>query len=279
MSVKSALPFLFIVVLASCQKEIDWGLNSTTTELLLVRTISKSGSDSTIVDYTYNAGKQLIEEKTSGVAGATNLDNDLKIYRTTGSIIDRTVQVAAGLVSAGIDSVVTKYTYNSTTQQYSSAVFKLTLMGITITDSTVFTYDAAGKVIYDELYQVVPPLPAILSAKNLYSYSSDASKLLSVIQYAATTPGGPLSPIATQTFTYDNKTAPLIMKKEAVVLLRPTLFSSQNATKITLTNTVDPSADFNLDLTYRYNSSSKPDSSFTTRTPGNTLTTTKFFYQ
>ena len=280
MRVITTLSVLFVILLASCQKEIDWGLNTTTPDKLLVKLFQKTGSDSTTIVFTYNTAKQLIEEKTTGVSGANNLDNDFKIYRTASGIIDRTVQVAAALSQAGIDSVVTKYNYNSATSKYTSAVFSINLGGFNVTDSTVFTYDASGKITMDEHYQSMAGFPAaILSLKNQYTYSADGLSLLSIQQSAPSTLGGPLSPVATQTFTYDTKKSPLILKNEAILLTRTGYFSNQNATKATLSNTIDPTADFNLDITYRYNTANTPDSSFSRRTPGGGVTASKYFYQ
>jgi hypothetical protein len=270
---------MFLVLVTACQKEIDWGLAGEQNKLL-VRIGSKTGNDSSTVFYNYNTAKLLIGEKTVGLSGTTSIDNDLKIYRLSSGVIERTVLTSVTLAASGVDSIVTRYNYNTTTSKYTSAVFSVNIMGLDITDSTLFTYDGSGRISMDEHYTRVTgfPLP-LLTLRNTYTYSADGLNLVSVQQSAPQTIGGPLSQVSTQTFTYDTKKSPLALKNEAILILRPNLYSAQNSTKTTLVNTIDPTADFNLDVTYRYNTASKPDSSFSTRTPGGEQTTSKYFYQ
>lgn len=270
---------MFLVLVTACQKEIDWGLANEQNKLL-IRIGSKTGTDSSTVFYNYNTAKLLIGEKTVGLSGTTNLDNDLKIYRLSSGVIERTVLTSVTLAASGVDSIVTRYNYNATTSRYTSAVFSVNIMGLDITDSTLFTYDGSGRISMDEHYTRITgfPLP-LLTLRNAYTYSADGLNLVSVQQSAPQTIGGPLTPVSTQTFTYDTRKSPLVLKNEAILLLRPNLYSAQNSTRTTLANTLDPTADFNLDVTYRYNTASKPDSSFSTRTPGGEQTTSKYFYQ
>jgi len=275
-----ALFILSVFFLASCQKEIDWGLGgNAVADKLLVKISSKTGSDSTLISYTYNASKQLIGENTSGVSGTASVDNDLKIYRNSSGIIQKTVQVASALTANGIDSIVTRFNYNTTLLRYTSSVFAVTVMGTNVKDSAVYIYDAAGKISFDEHYLKVSILPPTLALKNQYTYSADGLNVTVVQQSAATTIGGPISPQASQTYTYDSKKNPLVVKKEAIILFRTGLFNAQNPLKTVVTNTSDPTADFTMDYVYRYNSAGKPDSSYGTRTPGGAVTAAKYFYQ
>jgi hypothetical protein len=279
MKIITAAALIIVSFFAACQKEIDWGLN-TSQDQLLVKLYQKSGADSTVIYLTYNSAKKLIREITTGLQSSTAIDNDLKIYRTASGIIDRTVQVSLALVSAGIDSVVTKYNYNTASSRYTSAVFTTSFGGFDVTDSTVFTYDAAGKITSDDHYQRITGVPVPLhTVKNDYTYSSTGLNLMSIQISAASTVGGPLSPMATQTYTYDAKKSPLIMKEEAILLLRTGYYSANNVLSTAMVNTVDPTANFTLDNTYRYNAATKPDTAFSTRTPGGTTSTTKYYYQ
>src|SRR5689334_2316409 len=115
--------FLFIVamvsiILFSCQKEIDWGLGgNTVADKQLVKINSKTGTDSTLIEYFYDASKRLTREKTTGISAGTDLGNELTITRNSSGIITKTVQKAAALTAAGIDSVVTRYNYNTGTSK------------------------------------------------------------------------------------------------------------------------------------------------------------------
>ena len=278
------LIIFFVLFLAACQKEIDWGLGGgTTTSQLLIRIKSQTGTDTTQLDYFYDASKRIIREKTTGVMGGTSLDNDLFIYRNATGIITSSVQKAAALIAAGIDSIKTRYNYNTTTSKYTSAIFDLAIPGFAITDSSVYTYDAAGKITRDAHYLSVSglpiPLPPLLALQNDYTYSASGTDLAGIQQLAATAPGGPLSPVSAQAFSFDAKTNPLIILNEGILLARTGLFNAHNATKTVVTNTVSPANDFTMDYTYKYNSANKPDSSFGTRTPGGAITVSKYFYQ
>lgn len=274
--------FLFFLTLSfiSCQKEIDWGLGGgSTANQLLVKISSKTGTDSTITNYSYDARKRLIRETVNGVFAGTSLDNELVIYRNASGIISRTVQKSSAFIATGMDSVVTRYNYNPATSQYTSGVFSLTIAGFTITDSAVYSYDAGGKIANDIHYLATGFLPPIQSFKNQYTYTANGLNLMSIVQLASLTPGGPLSPLSTQTFNFDNKINPLIIKNEGVLLARTGLYNANNASKFALLNIVDPTVNFTTDYTFKYNTANKPDSSYGTRTPGAIVTATKYFYQ
>ena len=276
---------LLLIVFVSCQKEIDWGTGGggTTVAQQLIRIKSQTGTDTTQIDYTYDANKRIVREKTAGVASGMSLDNDLIINRSSSGIIVTTVQKAAALIAVGIDSVVTRYNYSTATSKYTSSIFDLAIPGLAVTDSAVYTYDASGKITGDSHYLSIGglpiPLPPILSLKNNYTYSASGSNLTALSQDAATTPGGPLSPVSSQAYTFDAKTNPLIVLNEGVLLARTGLYNANNATKAVVTNTVSPANNFTMDYTYKYNSINKPDSSYGTRTPGGAVTAAKYFYQ
>ena len=272
---------LIVLVFASCQKEIDWGIggNGAAADKLLVKLISKTGLDSSITTYTYNSAKQLTGETKTGVSGTTSLDADLKIYRNSSGIIQKTVQVAAALLANGIDSVVTRFNYNLALSRYSSAVFGVTVSGTNVIDSIVYTYDGSGKIESDAHYLKASILPPVLNLKNQYTYSADGLNLTATQQLASTTLGGSLSQSTVQTFTFDTKKNPLVIKQEAIVLLRTGLFNAQNPLKTIVTNTSDPTTDYTMDYVYKYTTAGKPDSSYATRTPGATITASKYFYQ
>lgn len=273
-----------ILFFVSCQKEIDWGLGgSNNPRLMLVKIKSKTGTDTTQVDYYYDANKRLIREKTTGMSAGTNLDNELIIKRNSSGIITTTVQKSPTLLAAGIDSIETRFNYNATTSKYTSSVFQLGIPGFTVLDSAVYTYDGSGRISKDEhwltLLGLPIPVPPVLTARNTYTYSADGKNLLGVAVDAAIPPATTLSPATAQAYTVDGKVNPLIILNEAVLLRRVGLFNTNNSTKAIVTNTIDPTQDFTMDYTYKYNIVNKPDSSFGTRTPGGAVTASKYYYQ
>lgn len=278
------LPLMLLVLLLACQKEIDWGLNGGGgTGGRLFRIKSQTGTDTSQTDYTYDAAGRLIREKVAATSGTTDLGTELIINRNSSGIITTTVQKAAALVAVGVDSIVTRFNYNSTTARYTSAIFTLTVLGFGVTDSAVFTYDAGGRISKDEHYSALAglpiPLPPTLSLRNTYTYDASGNNLLNVTQEAPSAPGGPLAPIASQTYTYDTRTNPLVLKNEAILVSRFGLYSSGNILKAIIADITDPTNNLTTDYTYRYNATNRPDSSYAVPTPAGDTTKAKYFYQ
>jgi hypothetical protein len=265
--------------IASCQKEIDWGTGSAATNQLLVKVVAKSGAnDSTLTTYTYNAQRKLIREFVVALTGGTAVQTELIITRNSAGMITQSVLKSPDLAATGIDSILTRYYLSN--NRYASGVFTLNLMGLSFTDSAVYSYDANERIISDQhllkssLFPLPIPIPIL---KNVYTYSADGKNLMKQEQSAPSTPGGPLAPVSSQTYTFDTKTNPLILLNEAIILTRPDWFNANNVLTNQFASVADPTQNFTLDNTYRYNAANKPDSLFSIR--GGQLTTSKFFYQ
>src|SRR5688572_21800059 len=123
---------LVLVLITACQKEIDWGLDNNASDRLLVKVLSKTGNDSTIVTYNYNTAKLLVQERTTGFSGGTTVDNDMQIIRTTSGIIEKVIMVNPDLASQGLDSIVRRYNFNAATSRYTSAIFTVSVSGTDI---------------------------------------------------------------------------------------------------------------------------------------------------
>jgi hypothetical protein len=265
--------------IASCQKEIDWGVGGASANQLLVKVVAKSGAnDSTITTYTYNAQRKLIREVVVALTGGTAVQAELIITRNSAGMITQSVLKSPDLAATGIDSILTRYYLSN--NRYASGVFTLNLMGLSFTDSAVYSYDANERIISDQhllkssLFPLPIPIPIL---KNVYTYSADGKNLMKQEQSAPSTPGGPLAPVSSQTYTFDTKTNPLILLNEAIILTRPDWFNANNVLTNQFASVADPTQNFTLDNTYRYNAANKPDSLFSIR--GGQLTTSKFFYQ
>jgi hypothetical protein len=265
--------------IASCQKEIDWGVGGASANQLLVKVVAKSGAnDSTITTYTYNAQRKLIREVVVALTGGTAVQTELIITRNSAGMITQSVLKSPDLAATGIDSILTRYYLSN--NRYASGVFTLNLMGLSFTDSAVYSYDANERIISDQhllkssLFPLPIPIPIL---KNVYTYSADGKNLMKQEQSAPSTPGGPLAPVSSQTYTFDTKTNPLILLNEAIILTRPDWFNANNVLTNQFASVADPTQNFTLDNTYRYNAANKPDSLFSIR--GGQLTTSKFFYQ
>lgn len=264
-------------ILIACQKEIDWGTGSA--NQLLVKVVAKTGTtDSTVTLYSYNAQRKLIKElvKTSAIGAGVASQVEFIINRDASGVITSSVQKSPDLVLTGIDSILTRYNYSNS--KYTSGVLSLNVMGFAFTDSAVYTYDANNRIISDQHFLKTGLFPlAIPVLKNVYTYSADGKNVTKQEQSAPSTPGGPLTPVSAQTYTYDTQVNPLILLNEAIILNRVGWFNANNVLVSQLTNTQDPTLNQTIDNTYRYNSSNKPDSLFSIQ--GGQLTTSRFYYQ
>ena len=284
---------IMVIILFSCQKEVDFlngsgggGGGGGTTGNRLVKTISKTGSDSVVTTYTYNAAGKLVNEKSAGITGTFDASNEFRYYRNASGILTRFVQINPNFVVAGIDSAVTNVYYNAGTSRYTASVFTLSVFGFTITDSTVLIYDASGKVIRTDEYQNIPlvTIGYELVAKTNYTYdASGGISQMDLYSHDASTSTDDLE--ATYKYTYDTKTnafdavSMLSQKNEAMVTDHIDWISTHNAAKFDFIDLTTPSNSFVFDFVYTYNSNNKPATVTATQTPGGAVQTGTFFYQ
>lgn len=280
-----ALSALASIFLFSCQKEVDYangnnnsggggggGAQGTT----LVKTVSKNGSDSVVTVYTYNGNKKLINEKITGKSQGIDVSNEYKYYRNASGIITRYVQINADLVAQGIDSVTTIVNYNSSSSRYTSTVSTITYSGFTVLDSTVFLYDAGGKVIESDLYLGIPLLGGYdLAVKFKYMYANGNISQYDIYDLTS----GTEEHIATTKYTFDAKTSPIIFNNEAFAIGHPDWVSVNNATKVELLDLTDPTNNYTIAIAYAYNSANRPATSVNTTTPGNIVDNVTYYYQ
>jgi hypothetical protein len=277
-----ALSFLPVLFLFSCQKEVDFvngngGGGGTPSGNRLVRSVSKTGTDSVVTVYTYNGSGKFINVKSTGMSGGVDQGNEFKYYRNGSGIITRTVQINPNFVAAGIDSVITIVHYANS--RYTNAVTSLSLAGFTVNDSIVHVYDASGKVIRDEEYQeLVGVQPYELTGKVLYTYDAAGNvKQLDVYAHDATTSADDLE--FTLKYTFDTKTAAISYGADAIGVGQVDLVSVNNPIKLEFIDPADPTNNFVFDITYNYNSNNKPSTGTQTQTPGSIVSNLSFYYQ
>ncbi len=265
--------------LAACQREIDWGMGGGSANQMLVKVVAKSGpNDSTVTTYTYNTQRKLVRELVVAVTGGNAVQTELILNRNSAGVITSSVLKSPDLAATGVDSILTRFNYAN--NRYTSGVFSLNLMGLSITDSAAYAYDANNRIISDQhfLRSSLFPLPIpITILRNVYTYSADGKNLVKQEQSAPNNPGGPLSPVSSQTYTHDTKVNPLIILNEAIILNRADWFNANNVLSNQFASVADPTQNFTVNNTYRYNAVNKPDSLFSTQ--GGQVTTSKFYYQ
>lgn len=275
---------LVAIILFSCQKEINFlgsgGGGGGATGNRLVKTVSKTVTDSFTTIYTYNSSNRLINVKITGMSGGQNVGNEYKYYRNSSGIITRRVQINPNFIPLGIDSVITIVHYNTSTSKYTSAVFSLSLSGFAISDSAVHVYDVSGKLIRTDEYQAILTLglPYELSFKTMYTYDAAGNiKQLDLISHDPTTGADDL--ISTIKYSFDTKTAAVNYGADAIGVGQADLASVNNIIKADIIDVTDPANNLTFDYTYTYNSSNRPVSGTSTQTPGGAVSNLSFYYQ
>lgn len=278
-----------LFVLASCQKEVDFpdaggGGTGGGTGNLLVKSVSKTGSDSIVTVYTYNASNKLIRMKLTGMSGGFDMGNDFKYYRNASGVITHYVQINPNFVLLGIDSVTTVLHYDAASSKYTSAVTEMSLLGFAVLDSMVFVYDANKRVIEQQSWQAIPALgsPYELTLKTKFTIAANGN-VSELNQYDPSSGTDDL--ISTIKYTYDNKTSSInptlifLNLGEAGAINHGDWISVNNANKVEIIDVNTPANNRTSNVTYTYNAAGKPVSGTNTTTPGGAVDNLTYFYQ
>jgi hypothetical protein len=283
------------VLIISCQKEAGFAADVNngngsggggSTGDLLVRSESNSGQDSTKSFYTYDNNKRIINYKVTGTSQGQNVGNEFRYYRNSTGIVTKYTQVSALLVQAGLDSVTTKLLYNTSTSRYTAAVSETSFFGFTFTDSTVFVYDAAGKIIGKDVYQGSPslnfPMELLSKEKVFYTSNGNVSKVESY-EYDASSNTSNL--LISYDYTYDTKvnafpyTTICTSLNEAIALDIADFAAKNNIIKTIIDDVNNPAGAITLTLEYTYNNANRPITGKFTQLPDNIIYNAKLFYQ
>lgn len=270
-----AVAVVAMMTMTACQKETDDdGPVIPPAGTRLMKTVYKSGADSTVTNYTYNGGGSLSAFAVSGSSGGQPVDLRVTLVRNTSGIITKQVLKSNEFIALGIDSIATVVTYDAGNSRYRHAITSLSFFGFNFTDSLVFNYDAGGKLVsqIDYLddgggmgYQPV--------SKTEYTYSGNNVQSMKIYSYDV----GGYTLEETYTYEYDNKINPMKFSSDAPILGMAQYYSANNATKSTLVSVADPTDNFVADVTYTYNTADRPLTG--TEVISGTMSTMLFTYQ
>lgn len=241
---------------------------------LLVKIVSKSGSDSVITEYTYDANKRLVfEKKTSVTSGTLGYDN-LKISRDNTGMISSIVEKADYLFNSGIDSLLTFF--NSFSGRYLYSVMVFHQGAVAVRDSVWYTYDGNGRHFRDQHFQFISgnPSPQIFRQEYIYSSSGNID---SVKQYDYNAGVYTLSYISA--YNYDSKTNPLQLNNDAILLYHFSLLGTNNATKEEAIFIGNPSYNNSSTGVYTYRSDNRPATATRSLSPSGKIFNDTYFYQ
>ena len=262
------------ITLFSCQKEVDSvnsGGNDGTTDALLQKIVSKSGSDSSTLEFGYNSSGKLMTLNTTDVtSGTTSLTRE-RVERNSQGIIQKLIIKDDVYQQAGLDSVVTTIEYNA--GRYISKVTVIDLGIVVFRDSVALIYDAGGNVTTERIYDDLGTGSYEENAKIDYTYS--VNNIATIKQYSYD--GSAYSLVVTYSYDeYDNKVSPMNIGFDAFVFDSPAMFSSNNPTKSSI---ADSGSSQTFATTYTYNSANEPLTAASTIQPGSSTATATYYYQ
>ena len=262
------------LVFTSCKKEQDSVNGGGNNNTRLLKMVGKSGSDSSLSEFTYNASGKIVGFRLSGVESGGPLDLRLTYVRNSSDVIQKQILKGNDLGALGLDSIVTVVNYDVGNNRYKNAISVLVLFGFTIKDSIVFQYDGTGRLTseidYTDAGSGMEP-----STKTEYSYLGNNLGGEKYYSYDNIAAGFELE--ETYTYEYDSKINPMQFAPDAAVLNMNPFYSANNITKTTYLDATDPSNNYVSNDTYTYTSLNRPATS-TSVTGSNTVTTT-YYYQ
>jgi len=270
--------------MVSCQKELSEQTGGTpsnpgggnTSTGLLAKTVSKSGSDSTVLTFGYNSAKKLTSLNTTGISAGSAIDLTERFVRNSAGIITQTIMKSPTFAQYGIDSLVTNVHYNTSTARYTSRVTLIDLGIFSVLDSVALSYDASGKVIMEKDY-VDDGSGGGYQEQSKTEYTYSGNNLLSVKSSSYDVTTSTYDVDYTNTYTYDSKVSPLILGNDAFAIDYTDFFSANNITKIVVDVPSDPTQNQTTTSTFTYNSSNKPATSTAVITGGQTFTSTYIY--
>lgn len=265
-----------IFLLTTCQKEAGFSNGSgsgTGSGDLLTKLVSKSGSDSSIISFGYNASKKLTTLDFLTVSSGQSVEINERAERNSQGIIQRVIIKSDTYQQAGIDSVITVVSYNG--GKYTSKVTSFDFVVVVLKDSVAIAYDAAGKVNSERSFTDVG---GAYEEYQKVEYTYSGNNLASIKYYSYDASASAYTLVETFTYDqYDSKVSPIYFGYEAFVLGSPFFFSSNNPLKSTIM--VTGSTAENYTTTYTYNAANKPLTASSIIQPGNVTTTGTYYYQ
>ena len=222
---------------------------------LLVKTAIQLGqNDSSITNYGYDAQNRLVRFWLSGNQNVLNDPGEIVIVRNSqGAIQSFTVKDAPG----SSDNMVYTVYYDGGSGRYTAKVSTEDVSGTLYRDSLVYNYNSAGQISEEIYYVSIDGSPYADWAKNEFLYSGNGN----LTEYK-----GYFLEVNTMSYVqashilveYDNKTNPLVLGAEGILLDQINFVSPNNVTKATVTDLEDPDNNEVADYAYVYNDKNKP---------------------
>lgn len=273
------------IILASCQKEIDWGIDNggtgggTEGDLLVKGVqITPSTNDTNIVTFKWDASKRLIEYKSAGEVNniATNILHTIN-RAADGKIVS--IISKSSLAFSIIDSVKYLPYYGTGTQLLYVIDTQFSPIFGNITDSIAYAYNGTGQLVnkktYTNFFGSMDP-----SDSTIFAYDGSGN-LTTQTSFASNGSGFETTASGITTITYDGHKSIATLGEEAHIILGSSLTATKHVTK-QVTNQVATGTTYTTSASgSQFNSSDRPKSeglSVTPQPPGYSMNVS-YFYQ
>lgn len=269
MQKKIVFPLFLVIILASCQKEIDWNLPSggggtgggNTNGDLLVRAleITPATNDTNTIIFQWDANKRLLQYKSSGKVNGINIQITHTINRLSDGKIKNIVTKSSA--TAGVlDSVV--YTFYYTGSQLSYVIdTQYTLVGL-LRDSIGLVYDANGRISQKDTYLDFFGT-ASHTARETFQYDANGNVTNETVLIPDGLGGFDPGSVSTYTFT-THKNAAVLGEESYVVLGVSNVSPNYPASKVSDAAGMNTTATFSQ---VQYNSFDRPTQANLSVTP------------
>jgi hypothetical protein len=251
---KALLPIIFLALIFSCKKE-----DAPAPQNILAKVVTKEGTDSIVISYTYDAQNRFVGESTNDPINKETFNRSLSRDNN-----GRVTKITDAEVSSTPGSTFTDFVYLGTTDtKIRNGKSSFLQSGQTIFDSIAYVYNGA-QVARTNHYWSTASIPYTLI--EYYEYTYDARGNNTLVKYYQTNASGTSFPLVyTASFTYDDKINPLYSKDDALVeYFGNQYISPNNITGITFNVPGSPSSNFIGTITYEYRSDGRPTKSTTT---------------
>ena len=233
-----------MLLLLSCNK--DNSLENG--QRLIQKIVTRSGTDSTVIEYSFDSRSRFAQEKTTSGTDVTTIS----LVRDASGRATRMVQSANGTPPL---TLVTDYTYlNATDFKLRNGLLKTDLNGLAITDSIAYTYTT--RVSKTTHYFSGVGIPGIVAYYLEYTYDARGNMTQAKVYQASGL--NQFTVAATLSYEYDNNPSPVYFKDDALIENLDTQFlSPNNVTKVSLV-AADPTDNFTATTVYEYRSDGRP---------------------
>jgi hypothetical protein len=270
-----------VALLSSCQKEFSADLNSRTDSTdtsgntpnapLLVKMVDSTGNDVYVTEFDYDAKNRLIREKIT----TNNLNafvTDLQVFRNSQGIITKTTTLTTS-VTWGTDFSEETYYYNPALARYTHTLSETAVTGGTMKDSSVFRYDAGGRIKEEEVYIMAAGSTTYEPiGKSAYTYDI-AGNILSQSD-SNRAPGTAYEWVESYIYEYDlTRKYPIYLGVESVLLN----IGAKNLPKTFRVDHHEDQYDMLVTFSFIFNSDQWPVSHTTTNTLGSPGRTTYYY--